>query len=106
VNLASEGRRNPLSLNSRTRLITIRLTAAEYDTLRAVCLSEGARSVSDYTRHCILRHVTNNDVVGPSLGDDLRTVSARLTNLRQVIRECNENIEKILGVSQTDSAVL
>jgi hypothetical protein len=105
VSSASEVRQQRLVPSSRSRLITIRLTAAEYDLLHTVCHSEGARSVSDYARHCILRHVDGNHTVGPSLGDDLRTVSGRLNSLRQVIRECSDSIEKILGLQPNDSAL-
>jgi Arc/MetJ-type ribon-helix-helix transcriptional regulator len=44
---------NSMSLESRSRMISFRLTAEEYDRFRELCFSHGIRSVSEMARAAI-----------------------------------------------------
>ncbi len=42
-------------LNPRNRLVNFRLSEAEFDQLKSVCLERGARSISEFARNAVLR---------------------------------------------------
>jgi hypothetical protein len=49
-----------LVMKRRSRMVSIRLSDQEYDTLKNACASAGARSVSDVARDAILQLVAGN----------------------------------------------
>jgi hypothetical protein len=44
-------------LTRRTRIVNFRLSEGEYDYLKSLCLSRGARSISDYARATICQEI-------------------------------------------------
>lgn len=67
-------------------MISIRVSEDEYAALRSLCLSTGARSVSDLTRdamHALIRGSLRDDADGAP-GDDLRI---RVKNLDERVEQ-------------------
>lgn len=48
-------------LQTRSRLITFRLSEEEYDSVRALCAAQGARSVSGFVRSSVIWVLSNWD---------------------------------------------
>jgi hypothetical protein len=84
-------------LRSRSRLVTFRLDPEEYAALRRVCISTGARSMSEFAREAVLAHVDAGTGARNSLGGDLVTLTARLQELDKLIRSASGLIGKVLG---------
>lgn len=66
----------------RSRTISIRISEAEYEVLKAQCRNIGARSVSDLTRLAIHR-VTEDHTFEASVGSSLQTLNTRISELEQ-----------------------
>lgn len=63
----------------RNRLISFRLSEEEYESLRTLCVTEGARSVSDYARSALCQVMTNGSANGYS---EIRDNTSVLTSER------------------------
>ena len=59
---------------------TFRLDPDEYDALRRVCISTGARSMSEFAREAVLGHVNAGGTSKTTLEGDLVTLTGRLTS--------------------------
>ena len=90
-------------VKTRTRLITVRLTEPEYTRLRDHCESNGARSISDYTRQRLIQALTPATEAPISFGHDLATMVQRLTQLRAAIHELQGHIDRICGDADSES---
>ena len=64
----------------RNRLISFRLSEEEYESLRALCVTEGARSVSDYARSALCQVMTHGNGNGY---DEIRDNGVSLSSDRQ-----------------------
>jgi len=89
-------------VTARTRLITIRLTEAEYGLLKDVYVGKGARSLSDYARDQLIQNLLPPAGLPISFGKDLSTIMNRLSHLRMALHDLNSQIERICGNSLTD----
>jgi len=84
-------------LRSRSRLVTFRLDPEEYAALRRVCISTGARSMSEFAREAVLTSVDLGGAAKPSLGGDLVTLTSRLQELDKLLRTVSGVINRVLG---------
>ena len=84
-------------LTNRTRLITFRLTGDEYESLKATCSSERARSISEFARTAVLHRIEAHRSQKVSLGEDLTTLSLHLGELDGALRELSGRISRVLG---------
>ncbi len=84
-------------LVNRTRLITFRLTAEEYEKLRATCIQERSRSISEFARSAVLGRVAVHTQEKVSLGEDLVTLTLHLGELDGALRELCGRISRVLG---------
>lgn len=84
-------------LRSRSRLVTFRLDPEEYDALRRVCVSSGARSMSEFAREAVLASVDAGRPSKSSLGGDLVTLTSRLNELDKLLKSASGLIGKVLG---------
>lgn len=78
-------------LKPRSRMISVRLSEDEYDSLRLLCTATGARSVSDLTRgamQSLLDSPSKGNVLS-SYMDGLRT---QISTLDRKIEELSERI--------------
>jgi len=84
-------------LTNRTHLVTFRLSADEYETLRNTCTAEGARSLSDFARTAVLHQLKTRNFERVNLADDLTTLGVHLGELDGVLRALSLRISRILG---------
>ena len=87
-------------LRSRSRLVTFRLDPEEYAALRRVCVSTGARSMSEFAREAVLASVDAGNSARGTLGGDLVTLTTRLNELDKVLKSASGLISKVLGANE------
>ena len=77
-------------LKKRSRTISIRLSEEEYDALREISISKGARSISEFTRSvaCQLPKDGNGD-------KDSEKLEALLSNLNKSMSSLDSNIQRL-----------
>ncbi|MBV8820159.1 MAG: hypothetical protein JO022_17495, partial [Acidobacteriaceae bacterium] len=61
-------------LKRRSRLVTFRVSADEYDTLMKSCVASGARSIADFARAAALQRAQMLDAQSGTLHGDLTTL--------------------------------
>jgi hypothetical protein len=47
-------------IDPRKKIVNFRVSEAEFDQLRAACLRNGARSISDFARACMMLQIEAN----------------------------------------------
>jgi hypothetical protein len=85
------------ALKKLTRLVTFRLSEAEYESLRHVCELHGVRSVSEFGREAVLSRMNALTKTTVSLGEDLTTLGTCLADLDTSLRELSGRISRVLG---------
>lgn len=87
-------------MKKRSRIVSFRLSDEEYDSLKNVTESRGARSVSEFTRSV----ACNIDAQVPEkLGDSLRMLNARMEQLVHQIETLAEALETKNAANSTNS---
>lgn len=89
-------------LRSRSRLVTFRLDPEEYAALRRVCISTGARSLSEFAREAVLSSVDAGGAAKATLGGDLMTLTSRLHELDRLLKSVGGVLNKVLGAEGAD----
>ena len=87
----------------RTRTVSFRLSEEEYDSLKNVSATRGARSVSEFTRSVAC---TNNGKANNGEGtieDALHMLSDMMESLDRKIQMLREEIKEKNGTNSTDS---
>ena len=79
-------------MKKRSRIVSFRLSDEEYDSLKNVTVSRGARSVSEFTRSvaCNMEEEGNGQ---EKLGESLRTLNARMEALVHRIETLTDTLE-------------
>jgi hypothetical protein len=83
-------------LRSRSRLVTFRLDPEEYAALRRVCVTAGARSMSEFAREAVLGSVEAGGGPKAGLGGDLVTLTNRLRELDRQLRSMSGLLSQVL----------
>jgi hypothetical protein len=73
-------------------MVSIRLLEDEYQQLKELCVTQGARSVSDLAREAMFRMLTQ-----PSADDGAQHLAARLRQLDQTVARLGEQLEAMEG---------
>jgi hypothetical protein len=94
---AAEPSGNMVVLQRRSRLVTFRLSADEYDALVKSCLESGARSVAEFARLTVLQRAQTVLVQGGTLQGDLATLSKSLGELDATLELARKRIRELLG---------
>jgi hypothetical protein len=89
-------------LKKLTRLVTFRLSDAEYEALRSACELHGVRSVSEFGRDAVLSRMHTLAKTTVSLGEDLTTLGTRLEDLDEALRDLSGHISRVLGARTTN----
>ena len=84
-------------LRRRASLLTVRLSAEEYESLKRASAVEGARSFSEFARNAILRRVSDHSSSTGSLTNDLTALEEQLEQIDGVIKDLSTRIERVLG---------
>lgn len=92
--------RRALLTARRSRLVTFRVSADEYENLSQTCISQGARSMSDFARAAVLQNAQASRTPNATLRGDLVTISRKLSDLDTLLTDVHKNIRKMLGPAQ------
>jgi hypothetical protein len=78
--------KTPVTINRRSRIISFRLSPEEYESLRNLSLSNGARSISEFTRSAACQMASNGDTV---------KLDSALESLNNVISALDRHVERL-----------
>lgn len=85
-------------MKRRTHIVNFRLSEDEYESLKNVCLTEGARSISDFARAAVCRSITGHS---SSPSDELyirvSKLDDRVEELDRAVRRINEIVVRSNG---------
>jgi hypothetical protein len=84
-------------LTNRKRLVTFRLTEAEYESLRVTCTSGGSRSVSEFARSAVLSKMMAQRDSRISLGENLAMLGLQLEELDGALQALSKRIARVIG---------
>ena len=84
-------------LTNRKRLVTFRLTEAEYETLRVTSAAGGSRSVSDFARTAVLSKMLTQRDSKVSLGENLAMLGLQLEELDGALQALSKRIARVIG---------
>lgn len=84
-------------LRRRSRVVTFRVSAGEYDALSKACTQSGARSISDFARAAVLHKVEAASAPVGTLSGDLITVTRALGELDASLADIRKRIRDVLG---------
>ena len=85
------------ALANKKRLVTFRLSEAEYETLRTTCAAGGSRSVSDFARTAVLTKMLTQRESKISLGENLALLSLQLEELDGALQALSQRIALMMG---------
>jgi uncharacterized protein (DUF1778 family) len=84
-------------LKRRSRIVSFRLSQEEYDALKDTCITQGARSISDFARSAACRLARNgNGFPDEAAETTVRTLQARVEELERQVRR----LARLLDPSQ------
>lgn len=89
-------------MKRRSRIVSFRLSDEEYDSLKNVTNTRGARSVSEFTRSVACNMNAGEDG-SEKIGDSLRTLNARMEALVHKIETLTDALEGKKATNFTNS---
>lgn len=84
-----------LVAKARSYAVTFRLAKEEYDDLLKTVVSEGARSVSDYTRAAVLGKVSGN-LTNKLVEDELYILNRRLEAFDLTLKDLRRHVQELI----------
>jgi Arc/MetJ-type ribon-helix-helix transcriptional regulator len=84
----------------RSKIVSVRLSDAEFQELRALCVSTGARSASDLARDAIRAAIAEN---GGSAQPDPEKLHARVDELGHLVSGLQAQVAWLLSAVNTTS---
>jgi hypothetical protein len=90
---------------SRTKSVTFRLTAEEFEALRSYCITSKVRSVSELARESVLLQVYGNRSQQNLLSGDLAALSSGLIEIEAALQNLSGRISRVLGPTQKASSM-
>ena len=84
-------------LKRRSRLVTFRVSADEYETLTKACVGSGARSIAEFTRAAVMQELQVKRTPAGTLSGDLMTLSRALGELDAALLDIRKIIRGVLG---------
>jgi hypothetical protein len=86
---------------SRTKSVTFRLSAEEYEALRTYCIASKVRSVSELARESILVKVHGNRPHRDLVSGDLVDLGSVLVDIDLELKHLSGRISRVLGPTQS-----
>jgi len=77
-----------MPIESRSRMISFRLTHDEYERFRGLCVSSGLRNVSELVRHAV------NRMIDDSTENSLQALRLRVTSLESHISDLTDSVQQ------------
>jgi hypothetical protein len=90
-------------LETRSRLVSFRLTQDELENLRVACLMLGARNVSDFARRAVLDLAEARAHPEAQLLDRFSALELRLAEIEMEVRHNGDMLRALLKNSVTES---
>jgi hypothetical protein len=79
-------------LNPRNRIVVFRLTQEEYEALRSVSATRGARNLSDFARSLLLGAIDSTEQPG---GGALNEVCRAISGLQEMVGRMADRLDEI-----------
>jgi hypothetical protein len=89
-------------LTSRTKLVSFRLSAEEYEALRNYCIARKVRSVSELTRESILLQVYGDRSQRNLITGDIVALGSALEEIDVALKNLSGRISRVLGPSREE----
>jgi len=88
----------------KSKIVTFRLSAGEYEALSESCIAAGASSISEFARLAVLDRARM--VSGPriTITGDLTTLGKALSDLDIVLHDASTRIRKVLGIAVSEAS--
>ena len=88
-------------INTRNRMLTLRLSEKEYETYRAACSAAGVRCLSELARAGMQRLVSvpNGSPHSLPVGDELRELRDRVEMLFGEVHRIREKLESVADIA-------
>ncbi len=77
-------------LKPRSRIVSFRLSPEEYEAMKDRCISEGARSISDFARASACRPITDTEEIRKDLETELV-----IQDLRQRVDDLGREVQRL-----------
>jgi hypothetical protein len=87
--IATKSTSGSMPMNRRSRTISFRISPEEYESLRNLSQSNGARSISEFTRSVACKKVSN---------DETTKMDSVLENLNNVIDALDRHVERLKNI--------
>ena len=88
-------------LTRRTRIVNFRLSEDEYGYLKTLCLSRGARSISDYARATICQEIESQASGAEArLSATVQRVDEKVEELEREVKRLKDLIVTVLDLSR------
>lgn len=78
----------------RLRMVNFRLSEEEYAHLKSICLSEGARSVSDFARSAVCHSMAAARPRNEELDVWLRILDGKVEDLDRAVKQLSEQMAR------------
>jgi hypothetical protein len=88
----------------RSRTVTFRVSAAEFESMVRAGHAANARSLSAFARAAVLDQVRAIQTPAVTLSGDLTTLTRSLADLDTSLHEASRRIRRVLGSGATSSA--
>ena len=75
-------------------MVNFRLSEAEYEDLRNLCIAQGARSLSDLARAAVCRLIENRNGSGETIEATVRKLNGRLEELDRELKRLVVIVER------------
>jgi len=82
---------------SRKKLVTFRVTTEEYESLKNLCIVNGIRSVSEFTRDAVLQTMNSDRNRRSGICADLVTLISALEHIDEALHDLSSRIATVLG---------
>ncbi len=82
------------------RVVSVRLTEEEYDTLTKACQAEEARSLSEFTRTVMKENLALRRANASLIEREKELLRERMEDLYRALRAATERIAEMLGHSE------
>ena len=90
-------------MRNNSRIVTVRVSSAEYEVLTKSCAASGARSLSEFARSAMFDKIGALRAPRLTLDGDLSTLGKALGELDVSLRETSKRICRMLGPVSTES---
>jgi hypothetical protein len=91
-------------LRKKSRIVTFRVSADEYETLTKICMESAARSISEFARAAVIDRLQSTGSPGVNLTGDLTTLGRALGDLDSSLRATSKRIRKLLGPVKSEES--